>query len=56
MYILDDHNEERQLDTQSFLWVLRTGDECVCDIGAHDFENGRLNILIGEPLDMSIVN
>jgi hypothetical protein len=55
-YIFDDHDEEGEFDAQGFLFVLRTGYEGCGDIGAHDFEDRRLDVLVSEALDVSIVN
>lgn len=55
-YIFDDHDEKGKFDAKSFLLVLRGGDEGCCDIGAHDFEDGRLNISVSDAFDMPVVN
>ena len=55
-YILDDHDEEGQFDAEGLLFDLWTGDEGSGDIGAHDFEHRGLDILISDPLDVSVVN
>ena len=55
-YILDDHDEERKLDSQSFLWIQWASDVVGGDVGAHDFEDGRLNVWISDSLDVTVAN
>ena len=38
-YIFDDHDEERQFDSKSFLLLLGTSDGGSGDISAHNFED-----------------
>ena len=40
----------------SFFGVLGAGDEGSGDVGAHDFEDGGLNVLICDSLDVSVLN
>ena len=54
-YIFNDHDEEGQFDAKGLLVLLRAGDEGGGDIGAHDLKYRGLNILIGEPFDVSVV-
>ena len=56
MYILDDHNEEGKFDAESFLRILRTSDEGSGDVGTHNFEYRRLNVLISNSLDVTVVD
>lgn len=56
MYVLDDHDEKRELDSKCLAGVDWTSDESCSDIGAHDLQNRRLDILIRQSLDMSILN
>lgn len=53
-YIFDDHDEERQLDAERLLGVRRTRDEVGADIRAHDLQHRRLDVLVGNALDVSI--
>lgn len=55
-YIFDDHNQKRQFNAKSLLWVSRALNECGADIGTHNFKNGRLNIRISDTLDVAISN
>lgn len=56
MYILDDHDEEREFNAEGLALVLWAGDEGSGYVGAHDLQDGRLDVLIGESLDVSVVN
>ena len=38
-YILDDHDEERQLDAEGLVGVGWASDEVGRDVGSHDFKN-----------------
>lgn len=55
-YILDDHDQEGELDSQGFAGILRTGDKGSGYIGAHNFQDGRLDILVGDSFDVTILN
>jgi len=55
-YVLDDHDEERKLDGKGLLLLGWAGDVVCGNIGAHDFEDGGLNIGIGQSLDMTVAN
>ena len=46
LQVLDDHDQEGKLDGEGLLLVNGAGDEVGGDIGAHDLENGGLNISI----------
>ena len=46
-YVFDDHDEEGELNAKGVFFILGAGDGCLGDIGAHDFEDGGLDILIG---------
>jgi len=54
--IFYDHDEERQLDAQSLLGISRAGDVIRTDIGAHDLQNTRLDIRVGDSLHMSVAH
>ena len=53
-YVLNDHDEEGELDGKGLLGVDGAGDVVGADIGAHDFEDRRLNIGIGDTLDVTV--
>jgi hypothetical protein len=55
-YVLNDHDEERQLDGKSLLWVQWAGDVVGGHIGSHDLEDGRLNVWISNSLDVTVAN
>ena len=46
LQVLDDHDQEGKLDGEGLLLVNGAGDKVGGDIGAHDLENGGLNISI----------
>jgi hypothetical protein len=53
-YILNDHDQEGELDGERLLLVDGAGDKVRGDVGAHDLEHGRLDIGIGQSLDVSV--
>ena len=53
-YVLDDHDQERKLDRKGLLSIYWASDVVSGDIGAHNFENGRLNIRISDSLNVAI--
>ena len=55
-YVLNDHDQEGELDSEGLLGVNGAGDVVGADVGAHDFENGRLNIGISDTLDVAIAH
>ena len=55
-YIFDDHNQKRQFDAKSLLRVSRALNACGADIGSHNFKYRRLNIRVGNTLDVAISN
>lgn len=56
LQILYQHDQERQFDAQSFGWVSRARDVCSADIGAHDLQHARPNIIVSDPFDVSVAN
>lgn len=56
LQVLDNHDQEWKLDGEGLLWVNWAGDEVGGDVGAHDLENGGLNIWIGDSLDVTVSN
>ena len=39
LQVLDDHDEERQLDSKGLLWIKWSVDEVSRDVGSHNFKN-----------------
>lgn len=56
LQILDDHHQKRELDAERFLRIGRTGDVSCAHIGADDFQHQRLDVLIGDALDVPVAN
>lgn len=55
-YVFDDHNEEGKLDSKGLLRVDRAGDVVGWNVGAHNFKDRRLNVGVGDSLDVAISN
>ncbi len=55
-YVLDDHDKERQLDSESLLRIGRASDVVCADVSPHDLQDARLNVLIRNALDVSIAH
>ena len=55
-YVLDDHDQEGKLDRQGLLRVDGAGDVVGGNVGAHDLEHRRLNVRIGQPLDVTVAH
>lgn len=56
LQVLDDHDEERQLDTKGLLLVSRAGDVGGAYIGAYNLQHKGLNVVICYPFYVSIAN
>lgn len=56
LQIFDDHHEEGQLDAQGLLGIGRTHDVTRRDIRSHYLQHGALDVLVGYPLDVSILH
>lgn len=56
LQILDNHDQKGQFNAESFLWIGRTGDVSGGHIGADDLEYERLNVVVGDTLDVSIAH
>lgn len=54
--VFEDHDEEGQLDAQRLASVCGARDEGGGDVRAHDFEHRRLDVLIGDSLDVSVAD
>ena len=54
LQVLDDHDQEGQLDGEGLLGVDGACDEVGRHVGAHDFENGGLNVGVRQSLDMTV--
>lgn len=55
-YVLDDHNEEGQLDGERLLGVKGARDVVRAHVGTHNFEDRRLNVGVGNALDVAITH
>ena len=53
-YVLNYHNQEGKLNAKSLLGVKRSIDVIGGDVGSHNLKNGRLNIGISYPFNMSV--
>ena len=53
-YIFDNHDEEGQFDTESFLGIGRTCDERCAHIRTNNLQHRRLNVLIRNSLDVTV--
>jgi hypothetical protein len=53
-YVLNYHNQERELDAESLLGIKRGINVVGGDISSHDLEDGRLNIGISYPFNVSV--
>ena len=54
LQVLDDHDQERKLDSKSLLWIKRSVDIVCGNIGSHDLKDGRLNIRISDSFDVTV--
>ena len=54
--ILDDHDQEWQLDAQSLGGVSWTGDVGRADVAAHNLQDTRLDVAVGDTLDVTIAH
>ena len=54
LHVLDNHDEVGQLDAQGLLWVGGTGDVGGADVGPHNLQHKALDVLVCDPLDVSI--
>lgn len=55
-YVLDDHDEEGELDGERLLRVNGARDEVRRHIRAHNLKHGRLNVCVGQPLDVTVAH
>ena len=56
LQVLDDHDQERQLDPQRLAVVRRAVDVVRAHVGAHDLQHARLDVLVGDALDVAIAH
>ena len=56
LQVLDDHHQEGQLDAKRLLRVGRARDVVRGHVGAHDLQHGGLDVLVGDPLDVTIAH
>jgi hypothetical protein len=54
--VLDNHDEEGKLDTQSLLRVSGACDVASVDIATDEFENRGVNVLISKALDVTVTD
>ena len=54
LQILDDHDQEWQLDAQGFSGVSWTGDIGRANVAAHNLQDARLDVAVGDALDVTI--
>lgn len=50
LQVLDEHDQEGQLDAKSLLGVSWASDEGRADVGAHDFQDARPDVIVCYPL------
>mmetsp|Transcript_1197 Transcript_1197/g.3493 ORF Transcript_1197/g.3493 Transcript_1197/m.3493 type:complete len:203 (+) Transcript_1197:241-849(+) len=56
LQVLDDHHQERQLDSQGLAGVCRARDVGGAHVRTHDLEHARLNVCIREALDVAVAH
>lgn len=56
LQVLEDHHQEGELDPQGLAGVRRAGDEGRRHVGAHDLEDGGLDVLVRDPLDVPVAH
>ena len=54
--VLDDHNQEGELDAQRLLRVCGASNKVCAYVRSHDFKDTRLDIRVGNTLDMTIAD
>jgi len=54
--VLDDHDEEGELNTESLLGISGAGDVAGVDVAADEFEDGGVNVLICEALNVTVAD
>lgn len=54
--VFNDHHQEWQLDAKCFLWVGGTSYVRGANISPHDLEHKALDVVVRNPLNMSITN
>lgn len=54
LQILDNHDQEWQLDAQSLSGVSWTGDVGRANVAAHNLQDARLDVAVGDALDVTI--
>jgi len=56
LQILNDHDQKRKLDAERAILLRRAGYVVGRNIGTDDFQDGRLDIVVGDSFDMSVAN
>lgn len=54
LQILEDHHQEGELDPQGLAGIRRTGDEGRRHVGPDNLEDGGLDVLVRDPLDVPV--
>ena len=54
LQVLDDHDQEGQLNSQGLLWVKRSVDVVGRHVSTHDLQHGRLDVGVGDSLDVTV--
>ena len=55
-HIFDNHDEEWEFDTKRFLGIGWTRDVGCANVGSHNFQYQRLDVIVCDSLDMSVSN
>ena len=55
-YVLDDHDEEGQLNSESLLGVQGASDEVCANVRAHDLEDRGGNIGVSDSLNVTVAH
>jgi len=56
LQVLNDHHEERQLDAERLALLSWARNEAGVDIAADELEDARLNVLVGQALDVAVAH
>ena len=55
-YVLNDNDQEGELDGKRFVVFSWAGDKVCGNVGAHDLEDGGLNVAIRQSLNVTIAD
>ena len=56
IYVFDDHDQEGQFDGEGLFGVHGAGDVVGAHVGSHNFEDRRLNVGIGDSLNVAVTH